>query len=74
MHPNPDEIARVTDYIVAYACKGNESIVWGGNAFYLHIYLTVYKDSLCHNEHLWCIVCKIQHVWGLLVAYASMLL
>ena len=27
MHPNPDEIARVTDYIVAYACKGNESIV-----------------------------------------------
>lgn len=27
MHPNPDEIARVTDYIVAYACKGNETIV-----------------------------------------------
>src|SRR5687767_14311667 len=27
LHPNPDEIARVTDYIVAYACKGNESIV-----------------------------------------------
>lgn len=22
--PNPDEIARVTVYIVAYACKGNE--------------------------------------------------
>ncbi len=27
MHPDPDEIARVTDYIVAYACKGNETIV-----------------------------------------------
>lgn len=27
LHPNPDEIARVTDYIVAYACKGNETIV-----------------------------------------------
>ena len=27
LHPNPDEIARVTDYIVAYACKGNEAIV-----------------------------------------------
>ena len=27
MHPNPDEIARVTDYIVAYACKGNEAAV-----------------------------------------------
>ena len=26
-HPNLDEIARVTDYIVAYACKGNETIV-----------------------------------------------
>ena len=27
MHPNPDEIARVTDYIVAYACKENETFV-----------------------------------------------
>src|SRR5688572_12022804 len=27
LHPNPDEIARVTDYIVAYACKGNETIL-----------------------------------------------
>ena len=27
LHPNPDEIAWVTDYIVAYACKGNETIV-----------------------------------------------
>jgi len=27
LHPNPDEIARVTDYIVAYTCKGNETIV-----------------------------------------------
>jgi len=27
MHPNPDEIARVTNYIVAYTCKGNESTV-----------------------------------------------
>jgi len=27
LHPNPDEIARVTDYIVAYACKGNKTIV-----------------------------------------------
>ena len=27
LNPNPDEIARVTDYIVAYACKGNETIV-----------------------------------------------
>src|SRR5687767_10497555 len=26
-NPDPDEIARVTDYIVAYACKGNETIV-----------------------------------------------
>src|SRR5687768_16007625 len=26
LHPNPDEIARVTDYIVAYACKGNKNI------------------------------------------------
>ena len=26
-NPDPDEIARVTDYIVAYACKGNESLV-----------------------------------------------
>jgi hypothetical protein len=25
--PDPDEIARVTDYIVAYACKGDKSIV-----------------------------------------------
>src|SRR5688500_18528712 len=25
--PNPEEIARVTDYIVAYACKGNETIL-----------------------------------------------
>ena len=24
---NHDEIARVTDYIVAYTCKGNEPIV-----------------------------------------------
>lgn len=22
-HPNMSEIARVTDYVVAYACKGN---------------------------------------------------
>ena len=27
LHPNPDEVARVTDCIVAYACKGNETIV-----------------------------------------------
>src|SRR4051812_29514118 len=27
LHPNPDEIARVTDYIVAYACKGNGAFV-----------------------------------------------
>jgi hypothetical protein len=27
LQPNPNEIARVTDYIVAYACKGNETIV-----------------------------------------------
>ena len=27
LQPNPDEIAQVTDYIVAYACKGNETIV-----------------------------------------------
>ena len=27
LHPNPDEIARVTDYIVVYTCKGNESFV-----------------------------------------------
>ena len=27
LHPNPNEITRVTDYIVAYACKGNETIV-----------------------------------------------
>ena len=27
LHPSPEEIARVTDYIVAYACKGNETIV-----------------------------------------------
>ena len=27
LHPYPDEIARVTDYIVAYACKGNYTIV-----------------------------------------------
>src|SRR5687767_8820906 len=27
LHPNPDEIASMTDYIVAYACKGNETIV-----------------------------------------------
>ena len=26
-HPSPCEIARVTDYIVAYDCKGNETIV-----------------------------------------------
>ena len=26
-YPNPEEIARVTDYIVAYACKGNETFV-----------------------------------------------
>ena len=25
--PNPEEIARVTEYIVAYACEGNETIV-----------------------------------------------
>ena len=25
-HPSPDDIARVTDYIVAYACKGIESM------------------------------------------------
>ena len=24
--PSPNEIARLTDYIVAYACKGNETI------------------------------------------------
>jgi hypothetical protein len=24
--PDPEEIAKVTDYIVAYACKGNESL------------------------------------------------
>ena len=27
LHPSPDEVARVTDYIVAYTCKGNESLV-----------------------------------------------
>ena len=27
LHPDPAEIARVTDYIVAYACKGNETFV-----------------------------------------------
>src|SRR5688572_18714577 len=27
LHPNPEEIARVTDYIVAYACKGNKTFV-----------------------------------------------
>src|SRR5688572_26840617 len=27
LQPNPEEIARVTDYIVAYCCKGNESIL-----------------------------------------------
>ncbi len=27
LNPDPDEIARVTDYIVAYACKGNETIM-----------------------------------------------
>ena len=27
LYPNPEEIARVTDYIVAYACKGNETVV-----------------------------------------------
>src|SRR5687767_5170697 len=27
LHPNPEEVARVTDYIVAYACKGNETIL-----------------------------------------------
>jgi hypothetical protein len=26
-YPSPEEIARVTDYIVAYCCKGNEHIV-----------------------------------------------
>ena len=26
-HPIPEEIGRVTDYIVAYACKGNESLI-----------------------------------------------
>jgi hypothetical protein len=25
--PNPEDIGRVTDYIIAYACKGNETIV-----------------------------------------------
>ena len=24
--PDPEEIARVTDYVVAYSCKGNESL------------------------------------------------
>ena len=27
LYPNSDEIARVTDYIVAYACKGTETLV-----------------------------------------------
>src|SRR5688572_10736577 len=27
LKPNPEEIARVTDYIVAYCCKGNETIL-----------------------------------------------
>ena len=27
LYPNPDEVARVTDYIVAYACKGTETLV-----------------------------------------------
>src|SRR5688500_12974370 len=27
LYPNPEEIGRVTDYIVAYCCKGNETIV-----------------------------------------------
>src|SRR5687767_8115017 len=27
LRPSPDEIARVTDYIVTYCCKGNETIV-----------------------------------------------
>ena len=25
-HPDPADIARVTDYVVAYACKGNQTI------------------------------------------------
>ena len=27
IHPNPDEIAWVTNYLVAYTCKENESLV-----------------------------------------------
>ena len=27
LHSHPDEIVRVTDYIVAYTCKGNETTV-----------------------------------------------
>lgn len=27
LYPNPDEVAKVTDYIVAYTCKGNETIL-----------------------------------------------
>ena len=26
MHPNPEDVARATDYIVAYACKGVETL------------------------------------------------
>jgi hypothetical protein len=26
-NPDPEDVARVTDYVVAYACKGNASIV-----------------------------------------------
>ena len=25
-HPDPDDIARVTDYVVGYACKGNKTL------------------------------------------------
>ena len=26
LNPDPSEIARVTDYVVAYACKGNKTL------------------------------------------------
>jgi hypothetical protein len=25
-HPDPEDVAKVTDYVVAYACKGNASL------------------------------------------------
>ena len=49
MRPEPDDIARVTDYIVSYACKGIETIR-EEKAHNKALILTAKENTLCSKD------------------------